>query len=463
MLDKLENRFKNRTKNWLQKDLQKHVNYLQKVVLKGMEYHKDDFEKALQIFQNQPDKGVDLIYQCLKDALEEKHSQQMQKGERIVQAYKKGHIEIEKDGNSVTVESETTAGKNYTVDMSDFSCECQSGQKLSYSGLCCKHACAVFLLFGETDEKKETRETTAVLVSELEIVHEASPERNRSSFIVYQNQKLRIRKKTPNSQIPPKAVFFLEGKAPEMTMYALENNQPLLLIGESGTGKSKMIQALAHATNTPLMAPCGHAEATVEHLLGCFIARDGSTIWRNGVIPTAMRQGYWLMLEEVNAIDPAVLKILNELLDSQKITLTIAGKPKVISADEKFRIICSSNPPDNPIYRGIEPMSFEFFDRFSLVVKMDYLSCSAEKAVIKELAKFNDSEILDKMVKFANRVREAMKNNEIFATVTTRSLVQWAKLIPLFGVKNAAQTSILNKFDQQSYLKAIDLLSALFS
>lgn len=465
MIDRLESRFKEKAKIYLKKDPEKHANYLENVVLKGLDtvYQVDDFERSLEIFKGEPDKGVDLIYDCLEEALKEKHTKEMEKGERILEAYNSDELEIQKtDHDSVSVESESTKGKTYTVELKDFSCECQSAKTLSYAGLWCKHACAAYQLYGDSftgsqKDKTEIEEAQAVLISELETV-----KKDGNSFITYGNQKLKIRKERANSYIPDEVTFFLEGKNPEMIMYALENDLPLLLIGESGTGKSKMIQALAHATNTPLMAPCGHAEVTIEHLLGCFIAKDGSTVWKNGVIPTAMRRGYWLMIEEVNAIDPSVLKALNELLDTRKITLTIAGKPKVISANEKFRIICSSNPPDNPIYRGIEPMSFEFFDRFPVVVKMDYLSPSAERSAVEKLTGFSDSDTLEKMVEFANRVREGMKNSELFATVTTRSLVQWAEMIRKFGLRASAEIAVLNKFDPQSYTKAVDLLDAYF-
>jgi len=464
-IDKLESRFKKNTKIWLKKDFQKHVNYLEKVVLKGLDsiYEVDAFEQALEVFKDDEDTGVRQIYDCLKEALKAKHQKEIEKGKRILEAYRKGDVKIEKtDDTIVRVESETTPGKIYTVNLKDGSCDCRSAKTLSYAGLWCKHACAAYLLYGDSStspqrDKTEIDESQAVLVSELEIKHE-----NGDSFITYGNQKLKIREKRPNSYIPEEVSFFLEGKAPEMVMYALENNQPLLLIGESGTGKSKIIQAFAHTTNTPLMTPCGHAEVTIESLLGCFIARDGSTIWKDGVIPTAMRNGYWLMIEEVNAIDPGVAKALNELLDNKKITLTIAGNPKVISANENFRIICSSNPPENPIYRGIEPMSFEFFDRFPVVVKMDYLSPKTEERAIERLTGFSDSGLFEKMVEFANRIREGMKNNELFATVTTRSLVQWAKLIPQFGLRTSAEIAVLNKFDPQSYTRAADLLNAYF-
>jgi len=278
----------------------------------------------------------------------------------------------------------------------------------------------------------------------------------------YGSQRLPKRELTGNPLIPPPVFHVLEGGEPELVIYALRQAESLLLIGDSGVGKSKLIQFLAHETNTPLMQPCGHSEVTVESVLGCYTAQSGTTIWQDGVIPKAMQNGWWLLLEEVNAIDPSVLKVLNELLDTRQVTITVSGKPRVVRAQPGFRMICTTNPPDNPIYRGIEPMSFEMLDRFDTVVYLDYLSPGTEAGVVRDRSGCEDEGAIGKMVEFANSVRSGMRKGEIFATVTTRGLISWAKKAKVFGIKPAAEAAILRKMDSVSRTKALDLLGAYF-
>lgn len=247
-----------------------------------------------------------------------------------------------------------------------------------------------------------------------------------------------------------------------MVIHALAEGESLMLIGDSGVGKSKLIQYLAQETNTPLIAPSGHGEVTAESLLGCMTAVSGSTVWQDGVLPTAMRKGYWLMIEEINAIDPGVAKVLNELLDNRSITITIAGRPRAVKAAKGFRLICATNPPDNPIYKGIESMSFELMDRFDAVVWLDYLSPGREAEVVAGRSGYDDPANIKKMVEFANNVREGMRKGEIFGTVTTRGLISWAKKAKLFGARTAAESAILRKLDSFSRRKALDLFEAYF-
>ena len=101
-------------------------------------------------------------------------------------------------------------------------------------------------------------------------------------------------------------------------------------------------------------------------------------------------------------------------------------------------------------------------DRFDAVVWLDYLSPEKEAEVVRERSGYDDMEKIQKMIEFANSVREGMRKNEIFATVTTRGLISWAKKAELFGVKVAAEAAILRKMDSFSRRKALDLFEAYF-
>ncbi len=162
-----------------------------------------------------------------------------------------------------------------------------------------------------------------------------------------------------------------------------------------------------------MMTPCGHAEVTAESLLGCMTAVNGSTLWQDGVLPECMKKGHWLMLEEINSVDPGIAKVLNEALDSRSVTITVAGSPRIVRASHDFRLICATNPPDNPIYKGIESMSFELMDRFDAVVWLDYLSPEKEAEVVAERSGYDDMVKIKKMIEFANSVRMGMKRGEV--------------------------------------------------
>ena len=466
----IERRFKRETRFWLSKsgNFDKHVDFLTGRILGKFSdsYDSAELKEALDVFKSDPDTGVDRIFAVLEVALQRKFQFEMSKGKRILDAHNDGSSEMQDMGNGqITVPSENDSSKTYTVDLTKLTCECRSAKTLGYAGLLCKHATAAVEAFKhkypiELDAEAEQKGDDFRMRKSVD----AQPDNvDGDEYFIYGGQKLKKRELTGNPLIPTGIYHVLEGGEPEMVMHALAEGEPLMLIGDSGVGKSRLIQYLAQETNTPLMAPCGHAEMTVESLLGCMTAVNGSTVWQDGVLPEAMKRGYWLMIEEVNAIDPGVAKSLNEVIDNRSVTITIAGRPRTVRASESFRLICATNPPDNPIYKGIESMSFELMDRFDTVVWLDYLSPEKEAEVVAERSGYQDMARIRKMIEFANSVREGMRKSEIFGTVTTRGLISWGKKAKLFGVKVAAETAILRKLDSFSRQKALDLFEAYFS
>ena len=465
----IERRFKRETRFWLSKsgNSDKHVDFLTSRILGKFSdaYDSGELKDALDVFKSDPDTGVDRIFGALEDALQRKFQFEMDKGRRILNAHNDGSSEMQDMGNGqITVPSENDPNKAYTVDLTKLTCECRSAKTLGYAGLLCKHTAAAVEAFKhkypiEPDAEEEQKGDDFRIRKSVD----SQPENaDNDEYFIYGSQKLRRRNITGNPLIPSGIYHVLEGGEPEMVMHALIEGESLMLIGDSGVGKSRLVHYLAQETRTPLMASCGHSEVTVESLLGCMTAINGSTVWQDGVLPESMKKGYWLMIEEINAVDPGASKALNELLDNRTITITMAGRPRSVRASEDFRLICATNPPDNPIYKGIESMSFELMDRFDSVVWLDYLSPEKEAELVKERSGYDDMAKIRKMIEFANSVRAGMRKSEIFGTVTTRGLISWGKKATLFGVKVAAETAILRKMDSFSRRKALDLFEAYF-
>jgi len=454
--------FEKNAMEWLTKDLDKHKHYLTKVAF-GRTIPPatiKDVDKTLAQFNADPGQSVRELYGVLKPSIERQMETIHKRGLALADKYNDGHITIEDKGiDSIIVQSETSANNTYTVSLSALTCTCPYYEKVKFAGMLCKHIFLADEILG--DKYRNTQNKPAEAKVDNPQPERMDPVITDSSFC-YGSQSLAKKERRGNPHIPSVIYYMLEGRGPEMAMYALNNNETLLLIGESGVGKSKLIHYLAQETNTPLLNACGHNEITVENLLGAMTVINGNTIWKYGILPEAMRRGYWLLLDEINSIDPGVTKVINELLDNRKITITVAGEPRLVKAHRNFRLVCTMNPPDSPIYKGIETMSFELMDRFDTVVYMDYLSSSAESRLIMETSGFSDEVVATKIVQFATTIRQAMRQGEIFATVTTRSLISFCRKAQHFDVRTAAETSILRKMSKADRDKASDIFNAIF-
>jgi len=453
--------FERQTLECFAKDFSKHKNYLLKVAFgrNSSVIVKQDFDDAITLYGSDPQAGVSMLFDALMPAIEKSMNPVYDRAIALQDKYNSGLLSVDDLGNgAVKVQSDSDPNASYNVNLDNLECDCPYYQKVKFAGMVCKHIYLANEIFGNGDRQS----TTKVFNAQANKVAEKLDTVITDAFFCYGTQKLSKHERRGNSHIPSGISYILEGKQPEMAIYAIENNETLLLIGESGVGKSKLIQYFAQETNTPLLNACGHNEITVENMLGSLMAINGNTVWRNGILPEAMCKGYWLLLDEINSVDPGVMKVINELLDNRKITITVAGQPRLVKAHRGFRLICTMNPPDSPIYKGIEMMSFELMDRFDTVVYMDYLSQDTEAKLIMDQTGFADEVTAKRIVQFANSIRQAAKQGEIFATVTTRSLISFCKKAVSFDTRTSAETAILRKMSSADREKALDLFNAIF-
>ena len=74
-----------------------------------------------------------------------------------------------------------------------------------------------------------------------------------------------------------------------------------------------------------------------------------------------MRNGWWLLLDELNLAPPDVLEALNRVLDDNR-ELFIAETGEIIKAHPRFQLFAAQNPAG--IYGGRKQLSRAFTNRF---------------------------------------------------------------------------------------------------
>ena len=94
-----------------------------------------------------------------------------------------------------------------------------------------------------------------------------------------------------------------------------EGRKPIVLIGMPGTGKSAGLEALAARANRPLYRVSLGLGTRQDDLIGRWILTNGSTTWQDGVLTRAMREGAWLLLDEIDSAQDGILASLYEALE----------------------------------------------------------------------------------------------------------------------------------------------------
>ncbi|ABN66318.2 large protein with a conserved N-terminal domain, a central AAA ATPase domain composed of 6 tandem AAA protomers, and a C-terminal M-domain midas sequence motif-containing protein [Scheffersomyces stipitis CBS 6054] len=129
----------------------------------------------------------------------------------------------------------------------------------------------------------------------------------------------------------------------------IQNNKPVMLYGKAGSGKSFLINQLANYMsydNSIVKIHLGE-QTDAKLLLGTYSSgeKPGTFEWRSGVLTSAVREGKWVLIEDIDKAPTEVLSILLTLLEKRE--LTIPSRGEVIRAKNGFQLISTIRISDD--------------------------------------------------------------------------------------------------------------------
>ncbi|XP_007949614.1 midasin [Orycteropus afer afer] len=145
---------------------------------------------------------------------------------------------------------------------------------------------------------------------------------------------------------------------------ALEFGEPVLLVGDTGCGKTTICQVFAALTNQKLYSVNCHLHMETSDFLGGLRPvrqkpKDKEEIdtsrlfeWHDGPLVLAMKEDGFFLLDEISLAEDSVLERLNSVLEVEK-SLVLAEKGsledkdnevELLTAGKKFRVLATMNP-----------------------------------------------------------------------------------------------------------------------
>lgn len=223
---------------------------------------------------------------------------------------------------------------------------------------------------------------------------------------------------------------------------AVELDMPVLIVGDTGTGKTTIVKSIAEKRKAGYIRFNLTGETTVDEFVGKYVLLNEETVWEDGILLTAMKQGKWLIVDEVNVALPEILFVLHSLLDDDRSVMVSNHKGEVIKPHEDFRFFGTMNPVDE--YAGTKDLNKAFKSRFGMILNMEYPNPAVETQIVQSKANV-EMEHAVKIVDVAQKIRKAKQANEVFYTCSTRDAIQWGTLVEKLGLQDAFEVAILNK------------------
>ncbi|KAE9368077.1 P-loop containing nucleoside triphosphate hydrolase protein, partial [Stipitochalara longipes BDJ] len=202
---------------------------------------------------------------------------------------------------------------------------------------------------------------------------------------------------------------------------------PVLVQGPTSSGKTSMIEYLAKFSGNKFVRINNHEHTDLQEYLGTYVSgSDGQLRFQEGLLVQALRQGHWIVLDELNLAPTDVLEALNRLLDDNR-ELLIPETQEIVRPHENFMLFATQNPPG--LYGGRKTLSRAFRNRF-LELHFDDIPEEELHTILQErsqkVAPSDCKRIVD-VYKELSRLRQTnrlFEQKDSFATL--RDLFRWA-------------------------------------
>ena len=165
--------------------------------------------------------------------------------------------------------------------------------------------------------------------------------------------------------------FTIDAKTAETLLHvgqAIAMREPCLLEGDTSTAKTSSVLYVASLLGQPVSRVNLHGQTDTGELVGRYVPNDGdgaaSWRWHDGVLLRAMREGHWLLLDEVNLAEPQILERFNSLLEREPTLVVTEHEGERLCASDvhpDFRLLATANPAE---YAGRSALSPAWRDRW---------------------------------------------------------------------------------------------------
>lgn len=228
---------------------------------------------------------------------------------------------------------------------------------------------------------------------------------------------------------------------------------PVTLKGPTGCGKTRFVEYMAYQLGVPLITVSCHEDLTASDLVGRYLLKGNETVWMDGPLTTAVKEGAICYLDEIVEARKDTTVVIHPLSDSRRV-LPIEKKGTVIEAHPKFMLVLSYNPGYQSVLKELKQSTKQRF----LALEFTYPPFEQEVEIVRHEADIKD-EMAKKLVKIGHKIRN-LKNQGLDEGVSTRLLIYAGTLIrngidPLLACQTALAQPVTDDHEMQKSISEI--------
>ncbi|HTH17095.1 MAG TPA: CbbQ/NirQ/NorQ/GpvN family protein [Magnetospirillum sp.] len=228
---------------------------------------------------------------------------------------------------------------------------------------------------------------------------------------------------------------------------AFAHKLPLLLKGPTGCGKTRFVAHMAAKVGRPLYTVSCHDDLTAADLTGRYLLKGGDTVWADGPLTHAVRNGGIAYLDEVVEARKDVTVVLHPLTDDRRL-LPLDRTGELLAAPDDFMLVVSYNPGYQNVLKQLKPSTRQRF----VAIEFDFPPPEVERQVVVAETGLPEA-MAHSLVMLAGRLR-ALKGHDLEEGVSTRLLVYCATLVQAgMSLREAVQAAMIEPLTDDADVK----------
>jgi nitric oxide reductase NorQ protein len=238
--------------------------------------------------------------------------------------------------------------------------------------------------------------------------------------------------------------FYLPvGDEVEVFRAAFTCRLPVLLKGPTGCGKTRFVEYMAyqlgltlqhavggdvsgghngHPHGLPLITVSCHEDLTASDLVGRYLLQGDETVWIDGPLTRAARNGALCYLDEIVEARKDTTVLIHALTDHRRL-LPIEKRGEILEAHENFLLIISYNPGYQSVIKDLKHSTRQRF----VAIEFDYPPRELEAAIIAQESGVETGCALE-LARIGEKVRN-LRDHGLEEGVSTRLLIYAGQLM----------------------------------
>src|ERR1700751_660080 len=196
----------------------------------------------------------------------------------------------------------------------------------------------------------------------------------------------------------------------------------LVLKGPTGCGKTRFVEAMAYDLDRPLITVACHDDLTTADLVGRYLLQGDETVWVDGPLTRAVREGAICYLDEVVEArqDPTV--VLHPLAD-HRLQLPIERLGITLDAAPGFGLVVSYNPGYQSVLKDLKDSTRQRM----VAIEFGFPAADVEVEIVAHEAGADGATAAD-LVRFGQAIRR-LETGGLREVASTRVLIAAGHII----------------------------------